>query len=229
MTRNGRKALIAPSILSANIGDLNADIKMVDNADLVHVDVMDGHFVPNLTWGLPVARACVDLGVLPVDVHLMIEDADRWAPDYAKAGCYSVTFHAEATTAPITLARTIRSLGAKASLALRPTTDVSGYLPFLEEFDMVLVMTVEPGFGGQRFLEPALEKIRRIRQVANERELDLDIQVDGGIDRQTIASVAKAGANVFVAGSALYGAKDPREEVIVLREAADRALEESRS
>lgn len=218
------RAQIAPSILSANIGRLDHEIDRVADADLVHVDVMDGHFVPNLTWGLPVADACVNLGVLPVDAHLMIEDPDRWAPRYAEAGCRSVTFHAEAATAPITLARILRAAGARAAIGFRPTTSPEPYLPYLHEFDMVLIMTVEPGFGGQRFLEPALKSVELVRRHAVHEGLDLDIQVDGGIDRKTIGLAAKAGANVFVAGTAVFGAADPAGEVRALRHLANEAL-----
>lgn len=218
------QAKIAPSILSANIGALDSQIELVSNADLVHVDVMDGHFVPNLTWGLPVAKSCVEQGVLPVDAHLMIENADRWAPEYAALGCFSVTFHAEAAVAPITTARRIRSLGSRAAVAFRPSTDVAPYLPYLDEFDMVLIMSVEPGFGGQRFLTPAIDRVEEVRTAADRIGLDLDIQVDGGIDRQTIGLVAQAGANIFVAGSAIYGSQDPRAEVDVLRDLANLAM-----
>ncbi len=217
------KAQISPSILSADIGNLDRELQMVKDADWVHVDVMDNHFVPNLTWGLPVAEACLKNSNLPVDVHLMIEDADRWAPAYAEAGCQSVTFHAEAATAPVTLARTLRKAGARAAIALRPATPIEPYLGFLEEFDMVLIMTVEPGFSGQKFLIPTLEKIRLLRKEIDARSLDVDIQVDGGIGRDTIAMAAEAGANVFVAGSALFGAEDPAAEVGVLRDLANRA------
>ena len=217
------KVQICPSILSANIGKLDDELEVISNADWVHNDVMDNHFVPNLTWGMPVTKACVAAGTLPVDTHLMIEDADRWAPSYAEAGSQSVTFHAEASTAPITLARTLRKLGARASIAFRPATSVDPYLEFLDEFDMVLIMTVEPGFGGQTFLEPMLEKVRKVRQAADAAGLDLDIQVDGGVCRDTIERVAAAGANVFVAGSAVFGAEDPREEIEVLRRLAENA------
>lgn len=217
------KAQISPSILSSDIGKLNDELKVVSDADWVHVDVMDNHFVPNLTWGLPVAKACVADGALPVDAHLMIENPDRWAPEYAEAGCKNVTFHVEAATAPITLARRLRALGSRAGIAFRPATPVEPYLPFLEEFDQVLIMTVEPGFGGQTFLEPTVEKIRKVRQAADAAGIDLDIQVDGGIDRKTIGRAAKAGANIFVAGSAVFGSDDPAQEVAVLRSLAEDA------
>lgn len=210
------KIQVSPSILAADIGCLDKEIKKVSDADWVHVDVMDGHFVPNLTWGLPVASAVRKMNLLPVDVHLMIEDPDRWAPLYAEAGCQSVTFHAEASRAPLTLARTLRELGTRAGIALRPTTSPAPYLEYLDEFDMVLVMTVEPGFGGQRFLEPTLETVANLRKNIGEGA-GPDIQVDGGIDRSTITRAARAGANVFVAGSSVYGSADPAAEVAELR------------
>lgn len=220
----GSKVAILPSILSADPMNLEQQIRLVDNADAVHVDVMDGHFVPNLTWGLPVAKAAADLAVLPTDVHLMIEDPDRWAVEYAQAGAETVTFHAEASTAPITLARNLRKAGAKAGIAFRPTTDVEPYLPYLDEFDQVLIMTVEPGFGGQKFLPDALAKVSRVAQVAGDSNLDLSIQVDGGIDPVTIGQAAKAGANSFVAGSSVYGSDDPRAQVGQLRTRAEQSL-----
>ncbi len=219
---------IAPSILSCDIGSLNNELDRIASADLVHVDVMDGHFVPNLTWGLPVVEAAVRHGGLPVDTHLMIEDPDRWAVDYANAGAKSVTFHAEAVTAPITLARRIRAAGAKASVAFRPSTDPGPYLDFIDEFDMVLVMTVEPGFGGQRFLNATLPKIRRVREAVTASGADVLIQVDGGIDRKTIIGAAEAGADVFVAGSAVFGSSDPDAEIKYLRSEAERILKGTR-
>lgn len=221
------RPLISPSLLAANPMRLAEEVSLVANADELHVDIMDYHFVPNLNGGPEFARGVVDLGVLPVDVHLMIDDPDRWAPAYAQLGASNVTFHAEAATGPLTLARKLRSLGAKAGIAFRPTTSVSSYLPYLSEFDTVLVMTVEPGFGGQTFLEAALAKVSEVRAAANDAGLDLRVQVDGGIDRSTIGLAAKAGADVFVAGSAVYRSADPGLEVAALREIAARAMAES--
>lgn len=214
---------ISPSILASDLSNLSAALEEVKDADEVHVDVMDNHFVPNLTWGLPIAEAAVDLGVLPVDVHLMIENPDRWAVPYAEAGASVVTFHAEAAKAPITLARNLRKAGARAGVAFKPSTEVDAYLPFLDEFDMVLIMTVEPGFGGQKFLDFTMDKVRQLRDYIEENDLDVEIQVDGGIGRDTIGVAAENGANVFVAGSSVYGSEDPAEEVAELRRIATEA------
>ena len=195
---------------------------MIAGADLAHVDVMDNHFVPNLTWGLPVVQACVDAGILPVDAHLMIEDPDRWAPAYAEVGCASVTFHAEAAAAPVRLAREIRHLGARVGLGLRPATDISAYVDLLPEFDTILVMTVEPGFGGQSFLTSMLPKIRRTREAVTFSGVEVSIQVDGGVSRATVEAAAEAGADNFVAGSAVFSAQDANAEIEVLRELAAR-------
>ena len=156
-------ALINPSILSADFANLERDLQAIAAADFVHVDVMDNHFVPNLTLGLPVVKRIAEVSPVPLDVHLMIEDADRWAPEYAALGAASVTFHAEATQAPVRLARELRSRGVRAGIALRPASPVEPFLDLLPEFDMILVMTVEPGFGGQSFIEGMLPKIRRAR------------------------------------------------------------------
>jgi ribulose-phosphate 3-epimerase len=178
---------------------------------------MDNHFVPNLTIGLPVVRRLVKASTLPLDVHLMIEDVDRWAPDYAEAGAASVTFHAEAAAAPVRLARELRGLGARAAMALRPATPVEPYLDMLPELDMLLLMTVEPGFGGQAFLDMVLPKIRRARAAIDGSGLPIALQVDGGITRDTILRAAEAGADVFVAGSSVYGTDDPAAAVDTLR------------
>ena len=212
---------ISPSILSADFANLESELARIRNADWAHVDVMDGHFVPNLTLGLPVVEALARVSPVPLDCHLMIEDPDRWAPAYAEAGAASVTFHAEAAAAPVRLARELRRLGSRAGLALRPATPVEPFLDLLAEVDMILVMTVEPGFGGQSFIDGTLPKIRRAREAVSESGLDVWIQVDGGVSRSTIERAADAGANVFVAGSAVYGAESVPGEIQALRELAE--------
>jgi ribulose-phosphate 3-epimerase len=196
------------------------ELKAVETADAVHVDVMDNHFVPNLTLGLPVVEGVQRVSPIPLDVHLMIEDADRWAPAYAELGAASVTFHAEAAAAPIRLARTIRSLGSKAAVALRPATPVQPWLDLLPEIDMLLLMTVEPGFGGQSFLEVTLPKIRAARSAIDAAGGRVALQLDGGINLDTIRMAADAGADTFVAGSAVYGADDVAGAIAALRAAA---------
>ncbi len=210
---------IHPSILSADFARLAEELARIRNADAVHVDVMDNHFVPNLTLGLPVVQAIRQATDLPLDVHLMIQDADRWAPSYAEAGAESVTFHAEAAGAPIRLARELRSHGAQAGMALKPATAVEPYLDMLEELDLLLLMTVEPGFGGQPFLDVVLPKIRRAREALDGSGVPVALQVDGGVTRDTIMRAAEAGADVFVAGSAVYGAEDPEAAIDELRSA----------
>lgn len=215
-----RHARIHPSILSADFANLEAELARIADADSVHVDVMDNHFVPNLTLGLPVVERLQQVSPVPLDVHLMIADPDRWAPGYAEAGAASVTFHAEAATAPIRLARQLRSLGARAGVGLRPATPVEPWLDLLAEIDLLLVMTVEPGFGGQAFLDVMLPKIRRARAAVDGSGAQVALQVDGGITRETIVAAADAGADVFVAGSSVYGADDAAAAIAGLREAA---------
>ncbi|HEX3706027.1 MAG TPA: ribulose-phosphate 3-epimerase [Mycobacteriales bacterium] len=215
---------IAPSILSADFTRLADEVAVIgDAADWVHVDVMDNHFVPNLTFGLGMVEALLKQTALPLDCHLMIDEPDRHAPAYAEAGAQSVTFHAEAAAAPVRLARILRSAGARAGLAIRPATSIEPYADLLPEIDTVLVMTVEPGFGGQAFLDVMLPKIRRARELVREGEHAVWVQVDGGVDADTIERCAEAGADVFVAGSAVYGRDDPAGAVRQLREAAVRA------
>ncbi len=211
---------INPSILSADFVNLESELGRIRTADAVHVDVMDNSFVPNLTLGLPVVKRILAVSPVAVDIHLMIDDADRWAPAYAEAGASSVTFHAEAAAAPVRLARELRSNGAKAGMALRPATPVEPYLDMLPELDLLLIMTVEPGFGGQSFLEMTLPKIRRAADAVRGSGLSVAIQVDGGITEETIVRAAEAGATVFVAGSAVYGDADPEAAIARLRKAA---------
>ncbi|MBG6085718.1 ribulose-phosphate 3-epimerase [Zhihengliuella flava] len=210
---------IHPSILSADFANLESELQRIETADAVHVDVMDNHFVPNLTLGLPIVQRLQQVSPLPLDVHLMIEDVDRWGPGFAEAGADSVTFHAEASNAPVKLARDLRAAGAKSAMALRPATPIEPYLDMLPELDMVLIMTVEPGFGGQAFLDLTLPKIRRTRAAIAGTGLPIALQVDGGISADTITRAAEAGADVFVAGSAVYGHERPSEAIDTLRNA----------
>lgn len=212
--------LIHPSILSADFSQLGKELTAISTADAAHIDVMDGHFVPNLTWGLPVVKRLKEVSPIPFDVHLMIEDADRWAPAYAEVGCESVTFHAEAAIAPIKLARTLRESGAKAGMALRPATGVEPYMDMLSELNMLLIMTVEPGFGGQAFLNVTLPKIKRAATAIEGSGAEVILQVDGGITEETIVRAAEAGATCFVAGSSVYGADDLEAAIAGLRRAA---------
>lgn len=212
--------LISPSILNSDIGNLAGELDKISNADWAHVDVMDNHFVPNLTWGVPVIEAAKKYSPIPIDAHLMINDPDRWAPSFVEAGADSVTFHAEAVAAPIRLAREVRAMGARAGLALSPATQIENYIDILDEFDMVLCMTVEPGFGGQPFLASVMPKVKRLRELINKKGLETWIQVDGGVTADTIVQAAEAGANNFVAGSAVYKAEDAANAVAELRDLA---------
>jgi ribulose-phosphate 3-epimerase len=212
--------MIAPSILSADFAHLADAADAVGRADWLHVDVMDNHFVPNLTIGLPVVQSLHRAIDLPLDCHLMIEDPDRWAPGYAEAGAANVTFHVEAATDPVATARAIRSAGALAGLSVKPNTPIEPYLDLLREFDTLLVMSVEPGFGGQQFMAEVLPKVRLVRQQIAAGRLRLFLEIDGGIGEDTIGQAAEAGVDVFVAGSAVYEADDPAAAVERLRELA---------
>ncbi|MGH6655975.1 MAG: ribulose-phosphate 3-epimerase [Actinocrinis sp.] len=219
---------ISPSILNSDFARLADEVAAISrSADWVHVDVMDNHFVPNLTLGLPVVESLHRASELPLDCHLMIEDPDRWAPAYAEAGAGSVTFHVEAAAAPIRLARTLRQAGARAGMALRPATPIEPYEDLLPELDMVLIMSVEPGFGGQSFLESMLPKVRRTREAISRHGGQIWLQMDGGVSIETIERCADAGADVFVAGSAVYAADDRDNAVRELRALAEKATSEA--
>ncbi|BBY53811.1 ribulose-phosphate 3-epimerase [Mycobacterium koreense] len=220
MSDTADRPLIAPSILSADFARLADEVAAVKGADWLHVDVMDNHFVPNLTLGLPVVQSLLGVTDIPMDCHLMIEDPGRWAPPYAEAGAHNVTFHAEATDDPVAVARDIRAAGAKAGLGIKPGTPLDPYLEILRSFDTLLVMSVEPGFGGQAFIPEVLDKVRAMRRLVDAGELRILIEIDGGINADTIEAAAEAGVDCFVAGSAVYGTADPAATVTALRERA---------
>ncbi len=210
---------ITPSILNADFSNLGGEIERIAlTSDLVHLDVMDDLFVPNFTFDFSRAAEIISISKLPVDAHLMVAAVDQIAPKYAEAGCASVTIHAEATTDIRNTLKAIRSNGARAALALKPKTPLDPYLEFFDEMDMLLIMTVEPGFGGQKFMTDQLPKIAQARKEIASKEIWL--QVDGGISLETIDSAAAAGADTFVAGSAVFNSADPAQMVSLLRQKA---------
>jgi len=211
-------ARINPSILAADFANFERELGRIATADLVHVDIMDNHFVPNLTFGPTMTERLQELSTIPLDVHLMIDDPDRWAPGYAELGAYSVTFHAEAANDAVALARRLRAIGARAGIALKPGTPVEPFLDLLPEFDQVLVMTVEPGFGGQSFMAETMPKLELLREAVNRTGLDVWLQVDGGITEETIVIAAEAGADTFVAGSSVFRG-EPDHNIASLRAA----------
>ncbi len=215
---------IQPSILSADFVNFESEFKTISAADGIHVDVMDGHFVPNLTFGLGMVKRMQEITTLPLDVHLMIENPDQLAAQYAEGGVFSVTVHFEALADPIATAIAIKSNGARAGLSIKPNTPVSDIDDLIQHFDQILVMSVEPGFGGQAFMPASVEKISTIRNLIDSRGLDTWLQVDGGIDLVTIGQAASAGADTFVAGSSVFGSSDRNEMIRKLRVAAESAV-----
>lgn len=214
---------ICPSILAADFANFESELSTIGDADLIHVDIMDNHFVPNITFGLQMVSRLQELSAKPLDVHLMIENVDHWAVEYAKLGVFSVTFHAEATADATSLAATIRAAGARAGLAIKPSTSLDEYSNDLSSFDQLLVMTVEPGFGGQALIESTLDKVSQARAIINRGALATWLQVDGGIDENTIGRAAIAGADTFVAGSAVFSHRDRNAQITLLREIAEKA------
>ena len=211
---------IQPSILSADFANLETEFESISAADGVHVDVMDGHFVPNLTFGLPVVKRMQEFSKLPLDVHLMIEDLDRWAVEYARLGVFSVTLHFEACKDVAGTIAHVKSTGTRVGLAIKPNTSIEVLEPYLDDIDQILVMSVEPGFGGQSFIPSSLEKIRKVRTLIDQSSRDIWLQVDGGINKDSISSVVEVGADTIVAGSAVFGSSDRAFAISELREQA---------
>ena len=218
---------ISPSILSADFANLERDIHRIADADYVHVDVMDGVFVPNISIGIPVVKCIRPVTDLPLDVHLMIDRPVRYVEQFCDAGGDLITCHVEADTEENIHSAIVKihAKGKKAGVVVKPKTPASAVLPFINEVELILVMTVEPGFGGQSFMEDMMPKVAAIRREADRRGLNLDIQVDGGISEKTIAAAAKAGANIFVAGSAVFGATDAAAMIASLRVKAEQAAQ----
>lgn len=215
---------IAPSILAADYAALGADVAKVPNADLLHVDIMDGHFVPNLSFGPDVTKAVDRATDQFLDMHLMIEEPERWFETYAQAGGDRLVFHVEATDDHVAAARMCHDLGIEAGFAVKPGTMIEPYLDDLEHFEQVMIMSVEPGFGGQKFMPEVLSKVFTLRDTIRNAGLDTIIGIDGGIAASTIAQAAQAGVDAFVAGSAVFGADNPSEAVETLRALAQEAV-----
>lgn len=213
------KVKISPSILASDYANLQSELERISTSDLIHVDVMDGHFVPNISIGAPVTAACKKVCDVPFDVHLMISNPLDYAEDFAKAGADIICFHSECDSDTEETINKILSLGKKVGLAIKPATPIDEVVKYLDKLSMVLVMTVEPGFGGQSFMESTMPKVEAIRKI----NPDIDIEVDGGINAETIKIAAKAGANVFVAGSAVFKSENPAETIAILRKNAQDA------
>lgn len=215
---------ISPSILSSDYSILGEELKRMEDcgADMLHIDVMDGHFVPNITLGAPIVKCVRKCSSLPFDVHLMISDPYKYVPDFVKAGSDIITFHVESDSDIEKTIDLIRDSGVKAGLTVKPGTPIEAVFPYLEKLSMVLVMTVEPGFGGQTFMYDMMPKVEALRKEIDSRGLDIDIQVDGGVNSETIEVAAKAGANVFVAGNAIFTSKDAKKTIEEFKQKASK-------
>ena len=215
---------IHPSLLSADFGNIESELASISSADAAHLDVMDNHFVPNLTFGIPVVQRMIELSPIPTDIHLMIENVDTEAVNYAELDPHSVTFHIEASKDPVSTCRKLRAMGVRAAIAIKPNTPVSSLSGLLEEIDMLLVMTVEPGFGGQRLIEETMPKVAEARALISNSKFEISLQVDGGVTSENIGELAALGADTFVAGSSVFGSPDHAQRILELRKSAAAGL-----
>ncbi|MGA1767775.1 MAG: ribulose-phosphate 3-epimerase [Aquiluna sp.] len=215
---------IHPSLLSADFGNIESELASIASADAAHLDVMDNHFVPNLTFGVPVVQRMIELSPIPTDIHLMIENVDTEAIKYAELDPHSVTFHVEASKDPVSTCRKLRAMGVRAAIAIKPNTPVSSLSGLLEEIDMLLVMTVEPGFGGQKLIAETMPKVAEARALISNSKFEIALQVDGGVTSENIGELAALGADTFVAGSSVFGSPDHAQRILELRKSAAAGL-----
>ena len=215
---------IHPSLLSADFGNIESELASIASADAAHLDVMDNHFVPNLTFGVPVVQRMIELSPIPTDIHLMIENVDTEALKYAELDPHSVTFHVEASKDPVSTCRKLRAMGVRAAIAIKPNTPVSSLSGLLDEIDMLLVMTVEPGFGGQKLIAETMPKVAEARALISNSKFEIALQVDGGVTSENIGELAALGADTFVAGSSVFGTPDHAQRILELRKSAAAGL-----